>query len=791
MKSKIYTSVQKSTNSGIFGVRFLLFALFLFVNTCNLHGKTIFIEHQTYRFDKEKNIHKYTEPRVRIDSTTISASQLDYSKDKNLMEFAGNILIKTEKTIVTAEKGVLDLKKSQHTLYNATMFDKSNNVYIKADRIEQVSVDQYVIYNGVLTRCRLDSMAWEFRGRQIVYNVDNYAYSVSTSVHFYSFPLFYSPYFSWPTTKRRTSGVLVPTYSVLNSSDESKNYGARLKIPYFVDIDRDHDVTITADIIQRRGLGVEVDYLYAFTAGMSGQLKSWYLKESMDDRDLDDEALGSKDENDDSLDLKPERHRYSYDHRQNIFLGGQLFFHQNENSDNELNKEYFDSTVELDSRFSRTLGLVFPWTSGSLSVNYETGENFIYESIYDTETDKDTHLNKKPSLTLSQRISRIADTPFSLNLSGSATQYQRGYGWNGLLKTGSVRLSSAFSIDFLNIVPEVQRDYYDYDVNYISEPGEDTSELDVNPEPYNWHIDQSTVELNFEFYRLFYNDNDVATKKLSFRPRLIYKEIADVDQSRGDTPAFISSVMSQRSLTQYLETRYYLKDPETKQVRTYLSFDLIQIYDFHSEDDQTYLSTQPTYPETADGYSLLPLRISLAVAPSDLFTASLFYRYDHEQSKVIETIIGLSSTSLSGNRFALSHTNNTTTYSELDNTYHPEAQGYTITQQLRLADLWNLSLAATWDQSRNELSTQYGEDATTSRLNRQLTELDIVLNYTHHCYTFSASYSEDIEIETISGVSTEILEKKLGLKLSIPLFSGTGVSSVADEGLSYEQGFTL
>lgn len=791
MNSKSHKLIQKSQNSDIYGVRFLLFALFLFVNTCNLQGRTLFIEHQTYRFDKEKNTHIYTDPQVRFDSTTISASKLDYYKEKNLLKFTGNILIKSEKTLITAEKGLLDLKKSHHTLYNATMFDESNQVYIKADRIEQMGEDQFVIHNGVVTRCRLDSMAWEFRGRRIVYHVDNYAYSVGTSIHFYAFPVFYSPFFSWPTTKRRTSGILTPSYAVLTSSDKSKSYGARLRVPYFIDLDKDHDVTITTDIIQQRGVGFEIDYLYAFTKDMSGRLSAWYLKEMMDDRDLESENLGSKNENDDSLNLKPERYRYSYDHRQNIFFGGQLFFHQHENSDNEVNKEYFESTVELDTRFSRTLGLVFPWSSGSLSVDYETGEDFVYQSVFDKQTDKDTHLNKVPSLALSQRVSRIGGTPISLGLSGSATQYQRDNGWNGLLKIGNIKLSSPFSLDFLNIVPEVQRAYYDYDVNYIADQGEDTSQLETSPEPFNWYIDQTKIEFNFEFYRLFYNDDGVATKKLSFRPRLIYDEVADVDQSRGTTTDFIDSVMSRKSLTQHLEARYYLKNTETKAIRTFLSLDLIQIYDFNKEEGQTFLSPQPTYPETEVGYPQLPLRIALAVSPIDRFTASLFYRYDHEESKVIETVIGLSTSSSNGNSFGLSYTDNTKTYSELDDTYHPEAQGYTITHQMRLSDFWNLGLSASWDQNRNDLSTQYAKNAGISRLNRQLTDLDIILNYKHHCYNFSVSYSEDIISETLSGTSTEILEKKLILKLSIPLFTGTGISTAAEEGIPYEQGFTF
>jgi len=768
----------------------LFCSLFFLLFSASAQGKSLSIEHSLFKFDRKRNIYTYTQPRVTYGNTTISGSGLVYDKNTEIMLFSGNVVIHLPGIVLTADKAQFDRKNGRNTLHRATMYDSNNGTFVDAERIEQVNDDEYIIYKGSLTRCRPDARAWELRGQRIVYMVDNYAYSINTSVHFYFLPIFYSPYFSWPTRLGRSTGLLMPTYSSVDSTDVTKSYGSRLKLPYFIALDRDHDVTITTDIIQRRGLGVDVDYLYAFTPDMSGRFHTWFIKETAQERDLSQETMGSLSSSDD-LDLKPQRYRYEFDHRQNIFLNGQFFFHQHENSDNEINKEYFDAAVTLDSHFSRQMSLLFPWSSGNLSIAHETDDTFIYESTYDKTTDEETHLNKQPTVTVAQRFSRIADTPLSASLSSTGTQYNRTVGWNGQLVQGSVLLKAPFYYDFLNIQPSLQRTWYNVDTTYQT----DSSSASQDPESFNLVIDQRNLELNFEIYRLFYNDDDAANRKLSFTPRIIYSEIQDVDQSQGDSAGFISTVLSMKTLTYKLESRYLLKNMETKKVRTFLSLDLTQIYNLQMENDSSYLN-QPSSLETEDGETRLPLRLNLTLSPTSLFSTNLFYRFDHNIGRVIETGIGLSTRSAAGDSFALSYIKNETAYYEPDNTYHPAASVYTIAHNLKLNDRWTLYLAGEWDQSRSDLSTQYSDTTTVQRLDRQLTDLNATLAFSHGCYQFSAAYDEDIESELQDGITTEYLEKKITLTLQFQVMPTTGsvsTGTIADQiaGPQYQEGFLL
>ncbi len=703
------------------------------------------------------------------------------------MQFSGNVIIRLPNVILTAEKATFNRKTGRNTLYDTTMYDSKNGAFVEAVRIEQVSEDEFIIHKGVLTRCKEDKDAWKMKGHYIVYKVDNFAYSVSTSLHFYGVPIFYTPILSFPTKQGRSTGLLVPTYSFLYSADESRRYGGRLQLPYFIALDRDHDVTITADFIQLRGLGTDIDYLYAFTPDMSGQFRTWFLKETARNRKLDYENLGTLVQDKDSLDTNPLRYKYSYDHRQNIPLNGQLFFHQNENSDNEINKEYFDAEVDSENHFTQTFSLVFPWNTGSLSTSYETADDFIYTSIYDKSNDRETHLNKQPTVSVSQRFSRIIDTPLSVNLTGTGTRYVREYGWNGQIRQGSVQLTSPFYVDFLNIWPSVRRTWTHLDANYSAKPGVASEDK----QSFGWQIDYYDLELNFEIYRLFYNYENVATEKFSIRPRIIYSEVQDVDQSDEDQTGFLGAPYSWKTLTYKLESRYQVKDPDTENVRTLLGLDLTQIYNLQMEGDQTWLNQAPNL-ETEPGDPRLPLRINLTFSPFSLFSANLFYRFDHNENRIVETSIGLSTSTSGGDSFSLSYAKNESSYYEPNASNHPASSIYAINHTLKLTDRLTLNMAGDWDQSRSSLSNRYDDTTGVKRLDRQLTNMSTQLIYNHGCYLFIAAYNESIQSKLINDITTEYLEQRLTLTFQFNILpSSVGGGSIPRTGAQFQQGFLL
>jgi len=132
---------------------------------------------------------------------------------------------------------------------------------------------------------------------------------------------------------------------------------------------------------------------------------------------------------------------------------------------------------------------------------------------------------------------------------------------------------------------------------------------------------------------------------------------------------------------------------------------------------------------------------------------------------------------MSGGSFALSYVNNTKAYRDLDNSYHPGAKIYSVSNSFPLTARSRLSISGKWDQARTEFDNRFKESST-KKINRTLTGLVISYVYNHQCYNLSFSYGE--KIKTDPEIFEEYLAKKLKFTLSIPLVPNARVPGVGE-----------
>jgi LPS-assembly protein len=89
-------------------------------------------------------------------------------------------------------------------------------------------------------------------------------------IEFMQVPIFYSPYFSFPLTDARKSGVLAPRIG------QSTNTGFFLAVPYYFDIAPNYDDTLTARAMSKRGLQAVNEFRY-LGASYTGKFDLEYL----------------------------------------------------------------------------------------------------------------------------------------------------------------------------------------------------------------------------------------------------------------------------------------------------------------------------------------------------------------------------------------------------------------------------------------------------------------------------------------------------------------------------------
>lgn len=781
-----------------------LFSILLILPIASLaHGKSLVVEGELDRFDKEKGILIYNHPRVTFEQKTILGDKLQYNQKDKFLVFSGNIIIRMPELLLSADQVTYDIQSKVLTLTNATLFDKHSLAFIKASKIKTLNDSEFVVYDGSITTCKPDSRAWELNANYINYQVNHFAYANNTVLKFYRIPLFYTPFFSWPTKKGRASGLLPPSFTnQIGNLDYSKNYGKRLKIPYYLAIDKAQDLTLTADIIDKRGTGIEVEYRYAFLKDMLGEIRFWYLDESKEQRDLYHENLGDLERANDPflpaepLDLRPTRYKIEFDHKQNIFLSGRLFLQHHQYSDAELNSEYFDSELFGANRYYQRIDLIFPWKNGDINLGREIGNNFRHPSLYDTSPEYDTSTNKGSYINISHRSARILGSPLSLSMNGNSTNHIGEWGWKGKVNQFNAAFSAPIKIDFINVMPQLKRRYLNFDINY-DKSNIDSKMLPLNfnafPEPFAWYIDQRELELNFEIFRIFKNQKNLG--KLSFQPRLIFSEINDVDQkqsidfttesllttkgleeiSADSTNSdyykyksiFVEPTLSRKSIEYRLDTVYLTKDPLTQKIRPFFKLELSQTFNLNrkgskEETDQAFVGPQipDNLNETSFGNKKMPFIINMTLSPISRFQASLFNRYDYEENRFVETVIKLSAVSPDESHYGLQYIKNTKSYIDLNGDEHQSKSRYSIYHFLKIGNRFDLYLRGEWDLNRNDLKIQYGSNKQIKRLNTQLFAAETKLYFKHDCYQFIAAYSEYSKYQWIKGVQTEYMDRK-------------------------------
>lgn len=133
-----------------------------------------------------------------------------------------------------------------------------------ADTIHQNSQSIFVLKNTNYTTCPPGSDTWQLSAKKIVLDQQKEEGSASNTVlRIKGVPVFYLPYFSFPLSGARKSGVLFGAFSSSTAS------GLAFSLPYYFNLAPNYDDTLTTTFYTKRGvlLSNEFRYLTHFGTG--------------------------------------------------------------------------------------------------------------------------------------------------------------------------------------------------------------------------------------------------------------------------------------------------------------------------------------------------------------------------------------------------------------------------------------------------------------------------------------------------------------------------------------------
>jgi len=458
----------------------------------------------------------YFEGTVRAQQANrlLEADRVRYDRNTEDVLATGNIVYSTINSRLTGDSLEFNLNTTQGKLHNAHYFTGTVNGRGKAETIEIKSKTLLELNSATYTTCPPDSEAWALDSSSIMLNNESHQGSATNVViKVASIPIFYFPYFRFPISEERLSGILFPGLAVSNK------HGTEISIPYYWNIAPNMDATITFRNMTRRGLMLENEFRYLTKQG-SGQIKINYLA---NDKLYEDDRA---------------EYIWSYSGAPSAGWSTSVNYHS-------------VSDIDYVSDFSNTLA-----TTSVTHLNREATltynhESFVFNSLvqnYQRLTGEQPYA-KVPQLTLNSRFTN-QDNQLNYDVNSEYVRFEHSD--SSRLVGDRIVINPYVSYPIQSdpgfFIPELSLHHIQYNLDQLASPTD-------NATP-NATVPVFSTDMGVFFER----DTSIAGTELlhTLEPRLFYLYAPNVDQN--DLPVFDTALTTFSQSLFYSKNRFSGKD---------------------------------------------------------------------------------------------------------------------------------------------------------------------------------------------------------------------------------------
>ncbi len=204
----------------------------------------------------------------------LSADKFTYDRNTSVIEAKGSVnVFKAKQFHVISDYSRVDLANDTRFSKPYYMFDHDSGLWLNTEEA-QTCKSEIDLGSGAVSGCDSQDPLWKIRFSSADYNTDNMwvnLYNARLVVN--DFPVFYLPYFGYPTDHTRRSGLLIPTFGWSNSE------GFRYEQPIYFAPQNWWDVELRPQIRTSRGEGIYSDIRFVDTPSSQGSIGVGYFKE--------------------------------------------------------------------------------------------------------------------------------------------------------------------------------------------------------------------------------------------------------------------------------------------------------------------------------------------------------------------------------------------------------------------------------------------------------------------------------------------------------------------------------
>ena len=204
----------------------------------------------------------------------LSSDKMIYDKDKEILELFDNVLIIKDNKIQTQSNyAFVDMKNDIINQDPVFLMDNTSNIWSNSKEANK-DKDVITLENSILSSCDCIDPIWSIRSSSSDYDTEAmWMNTYNPRLYVKNVPVFYLPYFGFPTDTTRRTGLLLPTIGY--SSSEGFLYSQ----PIFIAPADDYDIELIPQIRTQRGYGSYANFRYADSPDSMLNVKTGYFKE--------------------------------------------------------------------------------------------------------------------------------------------------------------------------------------------------------------------------------------------------------------------------------------------------------------------------------------------------------------------------------------------------------------------------------------------------------------------------------------------------------------------------------
>ncbi|MFA6189121.1 MAG: LPS assembly protein LptD [Sulfuricurvum sp.] len=219
-------------------------------------------------------VNAYGNPILIYQDKILTAEHLSYDRNTSVVEAEGNVTVfQGGKNHAISDYTKLNMDTDTRMSRPFYMIDHQNGLWVSTEQSDACE-SQIDLASGMVSGCNSTDPLWKIRFSSANYNTDKMWMNLyNARLYIENIPLFYLPYFGYPTDKTRRSGLLIPTLGV--SSSEGFYY----QQPIYIAPQNWWDAELRPQIRTSRGSGLYTDFRFVDTASSFGSIRTGYFKE--------------------------------------------------------------------------------------------------------------------------------------------------------------------------------------------------------------------------------------------------------------------------------------------------------------------------------------------------------------------------------------------------------------------------------------------------------------------------------------------------------------------------------